>query len=315
MVALVVALPTTAAFEEIDECAAEAVACQGEDIGYGEYSGGDAACRASLEAYYDMLQDGYDKCRRYGSLEHDYKCYGEAHEATKDVCCDNDECAELLNCGIEWAQESGDAKEFTTCGSNAALIVVIIIVVLLAVAALIAWLLKRSKNKDAAVREIAPLQQATAAASPHTATSTMHVAHGALPSALPGQPPVKAAISTTNPPTGLDATPGPNVRELRTQAAAAGVTPDAIEEARDADDPKAALLALIAAAKPDPAALQALNLKDLRAKAAAAGVPANQIEDARDGNDPKQELIALIMATVAPPVVYPSMSELQVRAD
>jgi hypothetical protein len=86
-------------------------------------------------------------------------------------------------------------------------------------------------------------------------------------------------------------------------------------QARDADDPKAALLALIATAKPDPAALQTLSLKDLRAKAAAAGVPANQIEDARDGDDPKQELIALVMATVAPPVVYPSMSELQVRAD
>jgi hypothetical protein len=68
---------------------------------------------------------------------------------------------------------------------------------------------------------------------------------------------------------------GPNVRELRAQAAAAGVPPRVIEEARDAGDPKAALLALIAAAKPDPAALQALNLKDLRAKAAAAGVPAN----------------------------------------
>ena len=113
----------------------------------------------------------------------------------------------------------------------------------------------------------------------------------------------------------VPAATGSTVRELRVQATAAGVPPDAIEEARDADDPKATLLALIAAAKPDPAALQTLNLKDLRAKAAAAGVPANQIEDARDGNDPKQELIALIMATVAPPVVYPSMSELQVRAD
>ena len=113
----------------------------------------------------------------------------------------------------------------------------------------------------------------------------------------------------------VPAATGSTVRELRVQATAAGVPPDAIEEARDADDPKATLLALIAAAKPDPVALQALDLKDLRAKAAAAGVPANQIEDARDGDDPKQELIALIMATVAPPVVYPSMSELQVRAD
>jgi hypothetical protein len=138
----------------------------------------------------------------------------------------------------------------------------------------------------------------------------------AAPTFAPVAPAAAAATPTSAPaPFAAPAATGPNVRELRAQAAAAGVPPDAIEEARDADDPKAALLALIAAAKPDPAALQTLNLKDLRAKAAAAGVPANQIEDARDGDDPKQELIALIMATVAPPVVYPSMSELQVRAD
>ena len=129
------------------------------------------------------------------------------------------------------------------------------------------------------------------------------------------QVPLQPAAPTFAPaPLAVPAATGSTVRELRVQAAAAGVPPDAIEDARDADDPKATLLALIAAAKPDPAALQGLNLKDLRAKAAAAGVPANQIEDARDGDDPKQELIALIMATVAPPVVYPSMSELQVRA-
>jgi hypothetical protein len=138
----------------------------------------------------------------------------------------------------------------------------------------------------------------------------------AAPTFAPGAPATAAATPTFAPaPLAAPAAAGSNVRELRAQATAAGVPPDAIEEARDADDPKAALLALIAAAKPDPAALQTLNLKDLRAKAAAAGVPANQIEDARDGDDPKQELIALIMATVAPPVVYPSMSELQVRAD
>ena len=141
-------------------------------------------------------------------------------------------------------------------------------------------------------------------------------ANSASVSPMQQQVPLQPTAATFTP--ALLAAPaatGPNVRELRAQAAAAGVPPRVIEEARDADDPKAALLALIAAAKPDPAALQTLNLKDLRAKAAAAGVPANQIEDARDGNDPKQELIALIMATVAPPVVYPSMSELQVRAD
>jgi hypothetical protein len=141
MVALVVALPTTAAFEEIDACAAEAVACEGEHIGYGEYSGGDAACRASLEAYYAKGQQAKERLscesKCYGADDKDvcYECYGETHEAAKDVCCDNDECAELLNCGIEWAQDSGverydRAKEYTTCGSNAAPIVVIIVVVL-----------------------------------------------------------------------------------------------------------------------------------------------------------------------------------------
>eukprot|EP01043_Picozoa_sp_COSAG02_P025347 COSAG02_NODE_1421_length_12690_cov_13.851561_3_plen_491_part_00 len=102
--------------------------------------------------------------------------------------------------------------------------------------------------------------------------------------------------------------------ELRTKATEAGCDEDAIEDARDANDPKAALIALIVAATPaaPPAAvpavlagptpaeqeaeLQACKLPELRKKATEAGCDEDAIEDARDANDPKAALIALIMS-------------------
>jgi hypothetical protein len=145
---------------------------------------------------------------------------------------------------------------------------------------------------------------------PQLQPTTLNTAHGVVqqplqltapPTAPPPTAPPAAASTTT-------------VKELREQAVAAGVDSDAIEEARDQDDPKAALLALIASAKPDPVMLRTMNTKDLRIKAGAIGVGADAIELARDSDDPKEALISLIMAAVAPPVALPSVSELQVRA-
>ena len=83
------------------------------------------------------------------------------------------------------------------------------------------------------------------------------------------------------------------------------------QEARDQDEPKQAVIALIVNAehaKVDAAAreaatlravkaeLQQLKMPDLRKRAAAAGASAEAIEDARDGDDPKADMIELILA-------------------
>jgi hypothetical protein len=98
------------------------------------------------------------------------------------------------------------------------------------------------------------------------------------------------------------------VRELRQRAADAGITAEVIEDARDNDDPKAALVALLVAhgrpqttsAPFDAKALQAeltmLPVKELRQRATDAGIDTEAIEDARDNGDPKAALIALITA-------------------
>lgn len=83
------------------------------------------------------------------------------------------------------------------------------------------------------------------------------------------------------------------------------------QEARDQDEPKQAIIALIVNAghaKVEAAAreaatlravtaeLQQLKMPDLRKRAAAAGASAEAIEDARDGDDPKADMIELILA-------------------
>jgi hypothetical protein len=99
---------------------------------------------------------------------------------------------------------------------------------------------------------------------------------------------------------------GLSVKDLRSRAAAAGVSEDAIEDARDGDDPKKDLIALILAAQTgsqmSAEELSGLSVKDLRSRAAAAGVSEDAIEDARDGDDPKKDLIALILATQSNPL-------------
>eukprot|EP01047_Picozoa_sp_COSAG01_P064198 COSAG01_NODE_8454_length_2780_cov_13.679597_2_plen_541_part_01 len=99
-----------------------------------------------------------------------------------------------------------------------------------------------------------------------------------------------------------------NVGTLRKRALSDGVAADAIEDARDGDDPKGDLVQLIvgqAERRHAEAAvshrkrlekeLQGLNVGALRKRAQAQGVGAAQVEAARDGDDPKAELIQLIV--------------------
>ena len=100
------------------------------------------------------------------------------------------------------------------------------------------------------------------------------------------------------------------VGDLRKRAISLDIDKDAIEEARDADEPKAALSALISQAQaatgaavtatvsqPDEAAgLSMLSVGELRVRAVALGFDEEEVEEARDAEDPKEALIALIAA-------------------
>jgi hypothetical protein len=97
-----------------------------------------------------------------------------------------------------------------------------------------------------------------------------------------------------------------NVGTLRQRAVSAGVAAQQIENARDSDDPKGELIALInnhaaAAASVARPALSTMSAGTLRQHAESAGVPAWQIEVARDSDDPKSELIKLINNAAATP--------------
>ena len=107
--------------------------------------------------------------------------------------------------------------------------------------------------------------------------------------------------------------------ELRKRAVAAGISKDDIEEARDADEPKKDMIALIVAATPRnqgatradviarqaasqralKAELQQLKMPELRKRAAAAGISKDDIEDARDADEPKGAMISLILSAHA----------------
>jgi hypothetical protein len=85
-------------------------------------------------------------------------------------------------------------------------------------------------------------------------------------------------------------------KELRERAVAAGIDHHQIENARDADAPKPALIALILANSGLESELARLSLKELRARAEADGVDKDQIEEARDGDQPKEDIIKLLIA-------------------
>ena len=90
-------------------------------------------------------------------------------------------------------------------------------------------------------------------------------------------------------------------RELRERAAASGADPARIEEARDSDDDKGALIALILEALAESsgvlqAELETLGLRALRERAARDGADSDAIEAARDDDEnPKKALVALVL--------------------
>eukprot|EP01051_Picozoa_sp_SAG22_P012557 SAG22_NODE_1317_length_4765_cov_2.131590_1_plen_197_part_10 len=101
-----------------------------------------------------------------------------------------------------------------------------------------------------------------------------------------------------------------SVRDLRKRAIAAGVDGDALEDARDSENPKDEISCLIVAAElvddtasaaaEREAALHAelclLPIRELWKRAIAAGVDGDALEDARDSENPKGEISCLIVA-------------------
>lgn len=121
----------------------------------------------------------------------------------------------------------------------------------------------------------------------------------------------------------------PSVRELRERAAKIGIPAEAVEDARDGVNPRAALQELIRAAEQEQAEtarrqreeaaareaaaaaaraqaeqeqaaaavadqLRGMTMKELRERAAMLRVDGDAIEDARDSHDPREALILLI---------------------
>ena len=91
------------------------------------------------------------------------------------------------------------------------------------------------------------------------------------------------------------------VKALKLRAAEMGVDPEAIADADDADDIKAAVIRLILNHK-EPAAeealratLGAMKVKALKQRAAEEGVDGEAINDADDADDIKAEVIRLIL--------------------
>lgn len=89
--------------------------------------------------------------------------------------------------------------------------------------------------------------------------------------------------------------------ELQKKARASGIPSDQVDDAADADNPKAELIGLILAAlEASGAALRAelgeLKLGSLQKRARAAGADGDSVDDAADADDPKAELIAMIVA-------------------
>ena len=101
---------------------------------------------------------------------------------------------------------------------------------------------------------------------------------------------------------------------LRHRARSEGIDECALEEATDADDPKAAVMALLLrshveslkqAGMPSRARelhrseLQQLGLKELRLRARAAGVDEQAMEDVLDADEPTAAMAELLMDTSA----------------
>ena len=95
---------------------------------------------------------------------------------------------------------------------------------------------------------------------------------------------------------------------MRRQAKAEGAEPEQLEDAADADDPKAAVIELLLALRaPSSAAgdgalradLEGLRLKELRQRARAEGVAADEMEEAADSDEPKAAMVELLLRRAA----------------
>ena len=86
---------------------------------------------------------------------------------------------------------------------------------------------------------------------------------------------------------------------LSKRARAAGATHDELDEAQDADDPKAAVITLILQhADPDRQLreeLRGLKLGALSKRARAAGATHDELDEAQDADNPKAAVIELII--------------------
>ena len=122
-----------------------------------------------------------------------------------------------------------------------------------------------------------------------------------------GAPPAPTAVAAQQQASSLAASfsaSGQRLSDLRQQAAAAGVSPGALDDAIDCDQPKAALIKLLQGlASPAASAgaalrteLSRLKLSALSKRAATAGSPAAAVDEATDSDDPRAALMQLIVA-------------------
>ena len=196
-------------------------------------------------------------------------------------------------------------------GGSGIVIVIVLLAVGLVCSAVGAVVFKlRSKSKSTVIQIGSSEQQPMAIAVPGVATLPQQAVAVGQPAPLPvptlAAPPPAAAPSPA--PLGAAPTymppPAPDLdslstKELRQKAEEMGIGPEAIELARDSDDPQAELKSLIvsasAAAPPTIVEdLSGLSTKELRQKAEEMGIDPGAVELARDSDDPKTALIALI---------------------
>lgn len=255
----------------------------------------------------DKFWDDYDvrdnACRGMEPRSEPYiRCHSEAFEAAKHHCCNNDDCATLLDCYLdEQEKKEGEAggPYPTGCGSGSGVVIVIILLVLCGASVTVAVILRKRRD-GTAVQTLKPLAVAVPAV-----TASSPAASAAAPVS------VRAQLM------------GLNVGALRQRAIADGCEESQIEEARDSDDPKAELIDLIEqqASKAPPQVdlvalrteLSVLSVKELRARATTAGVDADALEEARDMDDPKSAIVELVVASTAAPNPDPRILRTQLQ--
>jgi len=128
---------------------------------------------------------------------------------------------------------------------------------------------------------------------PETVVVATEASADAPPGAVPNYTPPPASGTPTD-----SAYDTMSVKELRSVAAQVGASHDAIEDARDAADPRAQLIALI---QMHAKLYWRKTVKELRGIASNAGIGHAAIEDARDAHDPQAALIALITEAQSQP--------------